>query len=84
MISTMNEYNVRYWQDKEHNIQADMPICVTGKIDASHKDGKEAAREFFHKYFPRYDVIWVKRVVPERAKPTRKRGLLARLFGGAA
>lgn len=80
----MNEYIVRYWQDKECYIQADMPVCVTGKIDSSHKDGEEAAREFFSQCFPHYDVIWVKRVVPERAKPTRKRGLFARLFGGAA
>ena len=76
----MNEYIVRYWQDKEHLIQADMPVCVTGKIDDSHKDGTEAAREFFHQYFPRYDVIWVKRIVPERERPARKRRLLEWLF----
>lgn len=80
----MNEYIVRYWQDKEHYIQADMTVCVTGKIDDSHKDGKEAAREFFHQCFPRYDVIWIKRVIPERERPTRKCGLLARLFGRCA
>ena len=71
----ISEYTVTYWHHGEELTQYFATVCA--------KDKAEAAK-LFGQFYKDCEIISVRRVVPERAKPTRKRGLLARLFGGAA
>ena len=71
----ISEYTITYWHHGEELTQYFATVCA--------KDKTEAAK-LFGQFYKDCEIISVRRVVPERAKPTRKRGLLARIFGGAA
>ena len=68
-------YSISYWHDGEELTQYSATVCA--------KDKTEAAK-LFGQFYKDCEIISVRRVVPERAKPTRKRGLLARLLGRCA
>lgn len=71
----ISEYSITYWHHGEELTQYFATVCA--------KDKTEAAK-LFGQFYKDCEIISVRRVVPERAKPTRKRGLLARLLGRCA
>ena len=71
----ITEYTITYWHHDEELTQYSATVCA--------KDKTEAAK-LFGQFYKDCEIISVRRVVPERAKPTRKRGLLARLLGRCA
>lgn len=72
----ISEYTITYWHHGEELIQYSATVCA--------KDKAEAAK-LFGQFYRDCEIIGIRRVVPEREeRPTRKRGLLARIFGGAA
>ena len=71
----ISEYTITYWHHGEELTQYSATVCAKDKAEAE---------KLFGQFYKDCEIISVRRVVPERAKPTRKRGLLARIFGGAA
>ena len=74
----ISEYTVTYWHHGEELTQKTQyfaTVCA--------KDKTEAAK-LFGQFYRDCEIIGIRRIVPERERPTRKRGLLARIFGGAA
>ena len=71
----ISEYVITYWRRGDDLTQYYATVCAYDRI---------AAEKLFRQFYTGCEIISVRRVVPERAKPTRKRGLLARLFGGVA
>ncbi|MGN1417431.1 MAG: hypothetical protein ACI4XF_11330 [Oscillospiraceae bacterium] len=71
----ISEYVITYWRRGDDYTQYYATVCAYDRI---------AAAKLFGQFYTDCEIISVRRVVPERAKPTRKRGLLARLFGGTA
>ena len=67
----ISEYSITYWHHGEELTQYSATVCAKDKAEAS---------KLFGQFYKDCEIISVRRVVPERAKPTRKRGLLARLF----
>ena len=70
----ITEYTITYWHHGEELTQYSATVCAQAKTEAA---------TLFGPFYRDWAIIGIRRVVPERAKPTRKRGLLARLFGGA-
>ena len=71
----ISEHSITYWHHGEELTQYFTTVCA--------KDKAEAAK-LFGQFYRDCEIISIRRVVPERAKPTRKRGLLARLLGRCA
>lgn len=71
----ISEYSITYWHHGEELTQYFATVCAYDRI---------AAAKLFGQFYKDCEIISVRRVVPERAKPTRKRGLLARLLGRCA
>ena len=67
----ITEYTITYWRHGEELTQYSATVCA--------KDKTEAAK-LFGQFYRDCEIISIRRVVPERAKPTRKRGLLEWLF----
>ena len=71
----ISEYTITYWHHGEELTQYFATVCA--------KDKTEAAK-LFGQFYRDCEIIGIRRVVPERERPTRKLGLLARLFGRCA
>ena len=71
----ISEYIITYWRRGDDYMQYYATVCAYDRI---------AAAKLFGQFYRDCEIISVRRVVPERAKPTRKRGLLARLLGRCA
>ena len=71
----ISEYSITYWHHGEELTQYFATVCAKDKAEAE---------KLFGQFYKDCEIISVRRVVPERAKPTRKRGLLARLLGRCA
>ena len=71
----ITEYTITYWHHGEELTQYFATVCAKDKAEAE---------KLFGQFYKDCEIISVRRVVPERAKPTRKRGLLARLLGRCA
>lgn len=71
----ITEYTITYWHHGEELTQYFATVCAKDKAEAE---------KLFGQFYKGCEIISVRRVVPERERPTRKRGLLARIFGGAA
>ena len=71
----ISEYTITYWHHGEELTQYSVTVCAKDKAEAS---------KLFIQFYRDCEIISIRRVVPERERPTRKRGLLARIFGGAA
>ena len=71
----ISEYIITYWHHGEELTQYFATVCAKDKAEAE---------KLFGQFYKDCEIISVRRVVPERAKPTRKRGLLARLLGRCA
>ena len=71
----ITEYTITYWHHGDDLTQWFATVCA--------RDRNEAAK-LFGQFYKDCEIISIRRVVPERERPTRKRGLLARIFGGAA
>ena len=71
----ISEYTITYWHHGEELTQYFATVCAKDKAEAE---------KLFGQFYKDCEIISVRRVVPERAKPTRKRGLLARLLGRCA
>lgn len=70
----ITEYTITYWHHGEDLSIYFATVCA--------KDKTEAAK-LFNQFYKDCEIISIRRVVPERERPTRKRGLLARIFRGA-
>lgn len=71
----ISEYTITYWRRGE---ELTIYFATVGAYD------RIEAAKLFGQFYKDCEIICVRRVVPERVKPARKRGLLARLFGGVA
>ncbi len=71
----ITEYTITYWHHGEELTQYFATVCAKDKAEAE---------KLFGQFYKDCEIISVRRVVPERAKPTRKRGLIARLLGRCA
>lgn len=71
----ISEYTIIYWHHGEELTQYFATVCAKDKAEAE---------KLFGQFYRDCEIIGIRRVVPERERPTRKRGLLARIFGGAA
>ena len=71
----ISEYSITYWHHGEELTQYFATVCAKDKTEAE---------KLFGQFYGDCEIIGIRRVVPERAKPTRKRGLLARLLGRCA
>ena len=71
----ISEYTVTYWHHGEELTQYFATVCAKDKAEAE---------KLFGQFYKDCEIIGIRRVVPESAKPTRKRGLLARLLGRCA
>ena len=71
----ITEYTITYWHHGDDLTQWFATVCA--------KDKTEAAK-LFGQFYRDCEIIGIRRVVPERERPTRKLGLLARLFGRGA
>ena len=71
----ISEYVITYWHRDDDLTQYYATVCAYDRI---------AAAKLFRQFYKDCEIISVRRVVPERAKPTRRHGLLARLFGRCA
>ena len=71
----ISEYTITYWHHGEELTQYFATVCAKDKAEAE---------KLFGQFYKDCEIISVRRVVPERAKPTRKRGLIARLLGRCA
>ena len=71
----ISEYVITYWCRGDDLTQYYATVCA--------KDKTEAAK-LFGQFYRDCEIIGIRRVIPERERPTRKCGLLARLFGRCA
>ena len=71
----ISEYSITYWHHGEELTQYFATVCAKDKAEAE---------KLFGQFYKDCEIIGIRRVAPERAKPTRKRGLLARLLGRCA
>ena len=68
----ISEYSITYWHHGEELTQYFATVCAKDKTEAT---------KLFGQFYKDCEIISVRRVVPERERPARKRGLLARLLG---
>ena len=71
----ITEYTITYWHHGDDLTQWFATVCARDRIEAA---------KLFGQFYKDCEIISIRRVVPERERPTRKRGLLARLFGRCA
>ena len=71
----ISEASITYWHHGEELTQYFATVCAKDKAEAE---------KLFGQCYEDCEIIGIRRVVPERAKSTRKRGLLARLLGRCA
>ena len=71
----ISEYVITYWRHGDDYTQYYATVCAYDRIEAA---------KLFGQFYKDCEIISVRRIVPERERPARKRGLLARLFGRCA
>ena len=71
----ISEYVITYWCRGDDLTQYYATVCAKDKAEAT---------KLFMQYYKGCEIISIRRVIPERERPTRKRGLLARLLGRCA
>ena len=71
----ISEYIITYWRRGDDYTQYSATVGAYDRIEAA---------KLFGQFYKGCEIISVRRVVPERERPARKRGLLARLLGRCA